>query len=310
MNSFTLTNARGDTVMILEHGASLYRWSTVVGQQHRDIILSYPSLHDYQQDRCYLGAVVGPYANRIKGGKIYIDQQCYQLEQNEGSNQLHGGRLGLQKMRWHKLTHTPTELVLGCNTVDGYGGYPGPIQFTLRYQLGSDGTLDVHFHAWADCPTLVGPTLHPYFNLATTHTNIDTHKLWLNADLVTVTDEHKIPTGDLRHIANTALDFRQPKMLEALSLDHNFAVTADVQQPAAILTSPDGRLQLFVSSDYPGLQVYTGDYLPCPFAPRQGLCLEPQFYPDSPNHRHFPFHYTRPGQPFVAHLRYQLVQHL
>jgi len=193
---------------------------------------------------------------------------------------------------------------------DGQGGYPGPMTFRIRYQFTAPTTqqseLQVTLEASSSRATLIGPTLHPYFNLAGSATNVNAHQLQLAAAHYAVVDEHCIPTGELRKVQGTAFDFHQPRLLADTRLDHNFVVHGHLQQAAAVLTSPQGDLSLSVSSDYPGLQVYTGDHLKSPFSPRQGICLEPQFFPDSPNQKGFPFHFTRPGQPFVAKMRYVL----
>ncbi len=166
MKIYRLTNGSGDALAVLEKGATLQRWSVRMGSGHRDLILHYPQLQPYAQDPFYLGALVGPFANRIGGGVISIDQQAYQLQQNEGLNHLHGGSQGLHLQHWHCIDRQPARLVLGCETEDGQGGYPGPTAFQVTYKLGDDSTLDICLEARASRPTLVGPTLHPYFNLS------------------------------------------------------------------------------------------------------------------------------------------------
>ncbi len=306
MAFYTLSNRSGDTLIILQHGASLQRWSVRLGNTRRELILGYPAAQHYQHDSCYLGAVVGPYANRIGGGVLQLDNQRHQLQQNEGQHHLHGGSQGLHQRNWQLLEQQASRLVLACDLADGHSGYPGPLRFIVTYQLSDNGTLEATLQAWAEQPSLIGPTLHPYFNLAAGQPVIDQHQLWLAAEQYTLTDGDKIPTGELRQVQGSKLDFSRAKALDGIRLDHNFVVHGNLQQAAAELTSPDQRLRLKVSSDYPGLQVYTGEHLGAPFLPRQGICLEPQFFPDSPNQPGFPFHFTRPEQAFVAHIRYQL----
>lgn len=310
MKQFSLINQHGDELVVLPHGATLQRWSSQLTGERRELILSYPAPATYRQDPYYLGAVVGPYANRICGGRFMLDQHTYQLEQNEGQHHLHGGRTGLHRLHWQVQEHSADTLVLMTEVPDGQAGYPGPMMFRVRYQLNAPAPaqteLQVTLEASCSRASLIGPTLHPYFNLSGTADLVDNHRLQLAAAHYAVTDSCQIPTGELRKVQGTAFDFQQPRLLADTRLDHNFVVHGHLQQAAAVLTSPDGALSLSVSSDYPGLQVYTGDHLNNPFSPRQGICLEPQFFPDSPNQKGFPFHFTKPGQPFVAKIRYLL----
>jgi len=327
MQHFQLNNQAGDELIILSLGATMQRWSTQLGKQRRELILGYPQAEAYFQDPCYLGALVGPYANRIGQGQLTIDQRRYQLQQNEGSHHLHGGEQGLHRQQWQLLQQQNNTVVLCCDLADGHSGYPGPCHFQVSYHLSeasiittAEGAnwqqtrLTIALQASSSQPTLIGPTLHPYFNLAAHHhavadaplSGINDHQLQLDAVYYAEVDAQNIPTGHLRKVSGSAFDFSHFKPIEEVRLDHNFVVHGNVQQPAATLKSPDGLLQLGVSSDYPGLQVYTGDYLAPPFQPRQGICLEPQFFPDSPNQKCFPFQFTRVDQPFQARICYWL----
>lgn len=336
MQLFQLKNQAGDELVILAHGATMQRWSTLVGNQRRELILSYPEPQQYRQDRSYLGALVGPYANRIGQGKITIDQQQFQLQQNEGSHHLHGGEQGLQQQEWTLQQLQSNTVVLTCELADGHNGYPGPSHFQVSYRLSeptavtrADGVvlqqscLTVELQASSRRPTLIGPTLHPYFNLAAPaqsaasiddHVSnppvspINNHLLRLHAAYYAEVNAQNIPTGQLRKVSGSPYDFSQRQAIGDLPLDHNFVVHGNLQQQTAELTSPDGLLTLGVSSDYPGLQVYTGDHLSGTFQPRQGICLEPQFFPDSPNQKCFPFQFTRPDQPFSAKICYWLTK--
>lgn len=323
MKTYRLQNTAGDELVILALGAAMQRWSTIHGGTRRDLILGYADAADYQQDSQYMGAVVGPYANRIGHGHLIIEQQAFQLEQNDGLHHLHGGRSGLQRQIWQLRQQQPNQLILHCSLPDGAGGYPGPSQFEVCYQLSeqqpqSGGTLTrlaVSFSAHSFQTSLIGPTLHPYFNLDPAHrfgvasNVIDQHQLQLNAQYFTVTDAQKIPTGELRHVQASPLDFYQAKLLQQTVLDDNFVVDGNITELAAQLISPDQAICLGVSTDYPGLQVYTGEHLSTAFGARGGICLEPQFFPDSPNQTCFPFHFTRPDQSFKARICYHLFKH-
>ncbi len=336
MQLFQLKNQAGDELVILSYGATMHRWSTLVGNRRRELILSYPQPQQYLQDRSYLGALVGPYANRIGQGKVTIDQQQFQLQQNEGPHHLHGGEQGLQRQQWQLQQLQTNAVVLTCELIDGHNGYPGPSHYQVSYRLSepsavttADGgvlqqsCLTVELQASSGRPTLIGPTLHPYFSLTApveeqpvTHENlshlsettINAHQLQLYAAYYAEVDTQNIPTGELRKVNGSTFDFSQRKVIGDVQLDHNFVVHGNLQQQTAELTSPDGLLKLGVSSDYPGLQVYTGDHLSGSFQPRQGICLEPQFFPDSPNQKCFPFQFTRPDQPFSAKICYWLTK--
>ncbi len=317
MKQYLLRNKHGDELTILSKGATLARWTCLLDGVVRDLILHYPHSRDHLTDSGYLGAVVGPYANRIANSSFCLTPDGHgamaprvQLEANEGPHHLHGGQVGLHNLLWQAQPQGPDKLVLVTEVPDGQGGYPGPMMFRLTYQLSAPAPgvseLSILIEASASQATLIGPTLHPYFNLSGESTAVDDHLLQLAAAHYTVVDGAAIPTGELRKVQDSIFDFRQSRPLGQTVLDHNFVVHGDLQQSAARLTSPDGRLMLEVCSDYPGLQVYSGEHLPPPFRARQGICLEPQFFPDSPNQKGFPFHFTRPGQPFVAKIRYLL----
>ncbi|MBN7818597.1 aldose epimerase family protein [Bowmanella yangjiangensis] len=303
---FRLSNCVGDEVAILDWGARLCSWSTRLGSGKRNIVLGYQDILKYQQDPYYLGAVVGPYANRIGHGKLKIASRTYQLEQNEGNHHLHGGVSGLHHVRWQYCHSTRSQLSLRYLQQDGVGGYPGPVNYKLEFELEDCSRLWVRMQAEVGQISLVGPTFHPYFNLAADTISINDHYLQLDAEHFAVVDDAGIPTGELRNVKDSQFDFRCARVLADTAVDHNFVVGGSLKQSAASLISPDQHLKLAISADYPGLQLYTGDYLSTPFTPRQGLCLEPQFFPDSPNQIGFPFHFSQPDKPFEATLCYQL----
>lgn len=312
LRSFVLCNAAGDEVCISNFGARLLQWHTDVDGIERNIILGYSSLSDYQQDPFYLGAMVGPFANRIGSAEFFIDDQLITLDANEGVNHLHGGRNAISDMFWEVTEQSEQMLVLTCQLDDGFNGYPGPIAFKVVYRLNDDSALIIDIYADSEQPTVIGPTSHPYFNLAGVGNDHQHHILQVFAESYTETCSKGIPTGEIIPVEATSLDFRQPRILSSEAsrdnVDHNFTVVGSATEPQAKLISPDKKLQLHVMSDYPGLQVYTGHHLDGKFTSKEGLCLEPQFYPNSPNIDTFPFYLTTPEEPFSAQIKYQLVK--
>ncbi len=311
LRSFLLTNQAGDEVCITNYGARIVQWHTVVEQQERNIILGYSSLADYLDDPAYLGAIAGPFANRIARSTCVINGQEISLVANEGIHHLHGGSDAISDVIWQLEAQDEQSLELSYLFADGRNGYPGAIQFNVCYQLTDNSELKIQLTATSEQATVVGPTSHGYFNLAGAEHSSNEHLLHINADYYTEVGDKKLPTGNILPVAETRLDFTKPRMLkhddERDQLDHNFVLNSrDDWQ--AILISPDKKLQLHVTTSYPGLQVYTGDYLSGKFSPRQGFCLEPQYFPDSPNHSDFPFQLTTPEQPFQQEIVYRLVK--
>ena len=311
LRSFLLSNSIGDEICITNYGARIVQWYTQVEDEERNIVLGYSSLADYLQDTSYLGAIAGPYANRIGNASVTIDEQEITLAANEGVNQLHGGPDALSDVLWELEHQDEQNIRFSYQFEDGRNGYPGEINFTVEYTLTDESELIVTLSATTEKPTVIGPTSHAYFNLAGDDKPSNEHLLQLNAEYYTEVNERLIPTGNILPVEDTRYDFTKPRILkhddERDQVDHNFVLNKrDPWQ--AILISPDKKLQLHVSTSYPGLQVYTGDHLSGKFTPRQGICLEPQYFPDSPNHKDFPFHLTTPEHQFRQHISYKLVK--
>jgi len=264
IRSFVLCNAAGDEVCISNYGARILQWHTEVDEVERNIILGYPSLNDYLKDPAYLGAIVGPFANRIGGAQFSDGEITHQLDANEGVHHLHGGRNSISDMYWDIVEQTQQSITMTCKLADGHNGYPGSIIFKVVYRLNDEGGLIIDMNAVTKKPTAISTTSHPYFNLAGIGNDHHHHVLQVFADKYTEVDEKNIPTGDLLNVEGTRLDFRQPHILSHESgrdcVDHNFVVN-DVDGPQAILISPDKKLQLHVTTDYPGVQVYTGHFI-------------------------------------------------
>lgn len=310
MRSFLIANEVGDEVCITNYGARIIQWYTEVDGEERNIVLGYPSLADYQNDPFYMGAIVGPFANRIAKSQFTLNDQEYNLAANEGIHHLHGGPNALSNMFWELSAQQENSVALTCTVEDGFNGYPGEVTFNVTYLLSNDGELQINLNATTDKPTIIGPSAHPYFNLAGEDQSPEQHLLNINADYYTEVDERNLPTGEVLPVDETKFDFRQPRILgnEARDcIDHNFVINQRDDWQAKLI-SPDKKLQLHVTSNYPGLQVYTGHHLYGRFEAKQGICLEPQYYPDSPNQDDFPFVVTTPEQPFSARIHYRLVK--
>lgn len=328
IKTFTIENQVGDSVNIINLGARLVEWHTRVKGQSRNIIVGYTDYELYREDPSHLGAIAGPYANRIKNAQVEISGVAHQLAANEGNNILHSGCNALESCMWQVKEHSTRAITLTYWLEDGFNGFPGAITFEVEYRLAeNESQLKINMNAVSEKETIVGPTGHAYFNLSNSSAsntlnnasstvsntvsskaeNINQHSLLLNCQQYTPVDSAGIPTGDINNVANSALDFTQLKKIDTTAINHNFVVdNTDINQASAVLVSPEQDLSLEVSSGYPGLQAYTADYLASPFISRQGICLEPQFYPDSPNIKHFPFYTTAPERPFSEKIVYKL----
>lgn len=299
---FTLS--RGDlTVQITNYGARLLR----VVRDGVDLLYGPKSPEELLADDCYCGAVCGRVANRIAGGSFELDGRRYQLAVNNGPNHLHGGTIGFNARIWSVEQADESRLVLTLLSPDGEEGYPGTVRVRAVYSLGEQG-LSLDLEADTDAPTLLNLTNHAYWNLAGKGT-IDGHHLSVAADAYTPMVSN-IPIGSIEPVEGTLYDLRRPALLGernapsaiAGGYDDNYVLNNGGElREAAVLTCGERRLR--VSTNAPGLQVYTGDYLPLK---RGGVALEAQNYPDSPHHANFPSIELRPGETYRRRICWQI----
>jgi aldose 1-epimerase len=291
-----------------------------------DVVLGHDRLDPYLDNRPYLGAIVGRYANRIADGRFDLDGATYQLARNDGANHLHGGKRGFDRHVW---TAAPIRSADGAGvhftriSPAGEEHYPGTLRVSVLYMLRADSSVVLHYEASTDAPTILNLTQHTYFNLAGDRsTSILDHELTIYADRYTPVGPTLLPTGELATVQGTPLDFRTPVHIgcglrrggEQLDIaggyDHNLVLTRPAPRimPAAELTDSESGRILRVATTEPGIQFYDGHLLDPAveaaygrvLAPHLGLCLETQHFPDSPNHPEFPSVMLRPGKRYTT----------
>lgn len=308
----TLVSDTGVRVFVMNYGAIIRDWQVPVESGMRSVVLGFDRFEDYLTHSPYFGAIAGRVANRIGGSRFRLNGKEYVLPSNEGPNHLHGGPGGIAKKVWQMEGLTGDEAVrLTLTSPDGEMGYPGKLDIAVTYRL-TGNRLRVEFHAETDAPTPVNIVQHNYFNLTGEGDVLD-HKLWAEASAHVVLDPDLIPTGEIRPVTGTPLDFRAGRTLrdeasEAVAYDNNLVLNTrrDTAKPVAIVTAPDSSLTLKISTDQPGLQVYNSGKLKLDVPglggvryPRfAGLCLEDQNFPDAINHPHFPTPVVEPGAAY------------
>ncbi len=322
---FTLTREGAPVVTVTDQGGFIVsiKAKDRTGKE-ADVILGYRDLAGYEKAKDYLGCLVGRYANRIAKGRFTLDGKSYQLATNNGPNSLHGGPTGFGTRLWTPRIVSGPEgdaLELTYVSKDGEEGYPGTLTAKVVYSLRADGGLVIDYTATTDKPTVVNLTNHAYFNLAGEgQGTILDHTLQLEADTFTPVDPTLIPTGEMRPVAGTPFDFRQPTAIGARiaaddeqlkrggGYDHNFVLRGKMGELRLVarVTEPKSGRMLEVYTTEPGIQFYSGNFLDGsivgksgkPYVKRGGLCLEAQHYPDSPNRPEWPSVVLRPGQTY------------
>jgi aldose 1-epimerase len=336
IEAITLANARGVRARIISYGATLQSLESPDRHGHSaDVVLGYDSLDGYVQHPSYFGVTVGRYANRIAGGRFTLDGKSYQLTLNDKSNSLHGGTRGFDKQAWRVLetrSGALASVTLALDSPDGDQGYPGNLHATVTYSLDAAGELGIEFRATSDAPTVVNMTNHALFNLAGEGAARDVlgERLTIPAARYTPVDATLIPTGELRAVADTVFDFRagrvlgdavrdgrDPQIVAGRGYDHNYALdaglTAEPKLAARLLDAVSGRM-LEVWSTEPGLQIYTGNFLDGTLKGKQGhlyrmgdgLALEPQKFPDTPNQPAFGSARVDAAHPYHHRMAYRL----
>jgi aldose 1-epimerase len=290
-----------------------------------DVALGFDTLAPYLSESPYFGALIGRYGNRIARGRFELDGQAIQLTINDGDNHLHGGKVGFDKVLWQAEAEG-RELILRYRSPDGEQGYPGTLDATVRYSLLDDNELRVRFHAVTDRATPVNLTQHSYFNLAG-HGDILGHELTIDADAFVPIDSDSIPLGALEGVVRTPFDFRTPRAVgerigqpdrqlqHGSGYDHCFSLNKPARGAmtrAAHLRDPASGRVLELFTQEPGVQFYSGNFLDGSlhgkgqaWVYRGGLCLEPEHFPDSPNHPGFPNTILRPGEVYDTESRFR-----
>jgi aldose 1-epimerase len=283
---FELENG-GARAAVTDFGAGL------VALHHPDgtnVVLGFDDVSGYRADSQFLGVVVGRYANRIAGGRFSLDGHAWTLPCNDGANHLHGGPDGFGRRFWAAevdADNTTVRFTITSQHLDQ--GYPGMVVASAQYRIESDGRLLLTLDATADRPTIVNLAPHAYFNLAGSG-DIGMHELQLNASRFTPVDDFLIPTGDVAAVQGTPFDFRSPRRFPP-DIDLNFAVDGNSRElrDVATVTHPGSKRRLIVRATAPGVQIYGGKFLANGhrFAAHAGFCIEPQYFPDAPNHAGF-----------------------
>jgi aldose 1-epimerase len=342
---WTLSNG-DMTVRVLTYGGIIQSLETPDADGEVDnVVLGFPDLDGYVENNNpgpYFGALIGRYGNRIAGGTFELDGETYQLPVNNGPNTLHGGPKGFDTKVWDATDVSDDDvaaLELELVSPDGDMGFPGTLTTTVTYSLDADSNLSIHYEATTDAPTVVNLTNHTYWNLDGEGSGtIYDHQLQINASGYTPVDETLIPTGEIAPVAGTPFDFREPtaigerireddqQLLYGQGYDHNWALdrtdngaregsdSEDALEEAAVLHDPDSGRTLTVTTTEPGLQFYSGNFLDGTlvgtsgriYRQSDGLALETQHFPNSPNQPAFPSTVLRPGEVYDSTTVFQL----
>ena len=322
---FTFENRNGMKATITNYGGIIVSLTAPDREGgFADVVLGFDRFEDYQKTHPFFGALVGRYANRIADASFALDGVEYALLPSEGKNQLHGGPAGFDKKVWDAAV-VPDEdgdvLVLSYFSRDGEQGYPGNLDVTVMYELTEDNALRIDYLARSDADTIVNLTNHSYFNLAGQGSgDVLAHELQLMASHYTIIGDGSIPTGELRHVEGTPFDFREATAIGARigdddeqlkrtkGYDHNFVIDEGAFLPdvCAIVRDPASGRVMKVLTDKPGVQLYTGNFLDGTlvgkgggtYGQHAGLCLETQFFPDSPNQPEFPSCVLKAGEQY------------
>ena len=308
-----LGSAPGAVLHLLDLGATAHRLEiTAPDGVRRDVLLGLPTPAAHLASTDYLGGTIGRYANRIAGGEFELDGREVRVAANERGNHLHGGPDGFHLRLWEVVSLEDSAATLELVSPDGDQGFPGMVTVRSHVAVDAEGVTMV-LSARTDAVTVVNLTSHAYVNLEGAGEGVvDDHVLRIDADEYTPVDPAGIPLGGHEPVAGTKFDFRTARPIGSAGIDHNFVIRGSGLRVAAVLSSPTSGLRMELLTDQPGLQVYTGDGLgvrrsepEAGLRPRRGIALEPQLFPDSPNHPDFPSATLRPGDAYRAVIRWQ-----
>ncbi len=306
ITKYTLENNNGFSVSVINYGATV----TNIIFDSRDLVLGYDNLKGYTKNKGFIGATVGRYANRIKGGRIKIGESEFLLSQNSGENHIHGGYVGFDKQNF-----TVTALNDGEEPSISFNhifealeeGYPGELDLTVTFTVTAYNSLKIEYSAVSTEDTVVNLTNHSYFNLGG---GVFDTELCLKAPFYTPVDESLIPIGEIASVKGTEFDFLAPRQIKR-DYDNNFCLVGEADEVKITVFDKASGIELKAKTSEPAVQLYTGAFLNAaegkggvPNGKNSGFCLETQHYPDSPNHANFPSTLLKKGEEFKSFTEY------
>lgn len=319
---YTLENKAGMKAEFIDYGANVVRlFVPDKAGKLDDIVLGFDDVAGYEVNGCFFGSFIGRHGNRIGGAKFELNGVTYELEKNDGANNLHGGTPGYNKVMYQAET-TDNSVSFSRVSPDMEQGYPGNLDICVTYTLTEDNELKICYEAKSDKDTLCNVTNHSYFNLkGHDGGEITDHKVWIKANGFTETSDDLIPNGNIIDVTGTPMDFRTEKAIAkdieadyqplkiAGGYDHNFVLDKEagkVEKVAEVSEETTGR-RMEVYTDLPGMQLYTGNFIQkengkngTQYTKRTGICFETQFFPNSVNVPAFQSCVLKAGEVFTS----------
>ncbi|OUP83759.1 galactose-1-epimerase [Lachnoclostridium sp. An169] len=326
---YTMQNDKGMQVSVTDYGATLVK-VCVPDREGKltDVVLGYDDAAGYERGGLFFGATVGRSANRIGGAQFEINGVKYSLEKNDNGNNLHSGMDYYQQRMWEVVENADDHVTFLLHSPDGDQGYPGALDMYVTYSLDEENTVTIHYQAVPDQDTIINMTNHSYFNL-NGHDSGDVlgHTVRLEADCFTPADNESIPTGEIRSVEGTPMDFREGKAIgkeidaddEQIRFgggyDHNWVLKNEGRfDKVAEVTADRSGIVMEVYTDLPGVQMYTANFVDgepgkegaC-YGKRSAVCLETQYFPDAVHHENFPGPICKAGEKYDTRTAYRFL---
>jgi aldose 1-epimerase len=326
VEAVTLSNAKGTSIKLMTQGATIV--SVMLPDRNGkldDVALGFDTAAEYLAKPSYFGASIGRYANRIAKGKFTLDGKAYTLAAQNNGQALHGGLKGFDKRMWKiesVSSGATASVTMSYTSPDGEEGYPGTLKATVTYSLNDNNEFTLTYGATTDKPTIVNLTNHNFWNIAGLNSgrSVEGQMLTIHASRYTPIDKVSIPTGPLAPVDGTPFDFRKPALIGprvrdakdpqvqiGRGIDHNYVIdgTAGTMRPAVTLADPVSGRVIELSVEAPGVQIYTGNFLDGTVSGKghvyrmtDAFVMEPQVFPDTPNHPAFGSARLNPGQTY------------
>ncbi|MCI6667430.1 MAG: galactose mutarotase [Romboutsia timonensis] len=331
--TFSLKNTKGMEAIVTNFGATLVSLYIPSNNKKLDVVLGYDKLENYIDNPKFFGATIGPNCNRISNASFILNNKKYSLEKNDNNNNLHSGGKGFHKKVWHYIKNEQENYIeFTCSNSEGEQGFPGNLDIKVRYTLTEDNSLVISYEGISDKDTILNLTNHSYFNLAGHNSKDATNQyLWINSKYFTpVKDNKAIPTGEIKSVINTPMDFTIMKkinkeidtdydqLLFCGGYDHNFVIDKqkDGIEKIAKLYNENSNLTMEVYSDMPGIQFYAGNFISegpigknnTVYKNRCAICLETQFSPDSVNNKNFKTPILKAGEKYKSTTIYKFLK--